>query len=377
MPRCTGVLVRAVPRANRAAFPAVTDTPRGVAANPMPTVGLLWRAEWDAPNAGTPIAESCKLREMFHAFSALGVAAEPVIYSDDAVDAVRSQLLGLDGVLVWVNPIEQGLDRSKLDQLLREVAGAGVWVSAHPDVILQMATKRVLVDTRRMSWGTDTRLHHTAAELRDGLPARLAEQTPLVLKQHRGMGGNGVWRVELDDPNSDGDTMLRVQHAVRDSVPERISLHAFATRCDPYFAAGGLMVEQPYEARLAEGLIRVYLTHDQVVGFTHQYPTGLIPPTESSQRSASKVFELPGARAYGGLRERMESEWLPQMQEILDIDRHSLPAIWDADFLYGPKTPAGDDTYVLCEINASSTFAFPEHAMPTVAQAAIDCCMHI
>jgi glutathione synthase/RimK-type ligase-like ATP-grasp enzyme len=28
--------------------------------------------------------------------------------------------------------------------------------------------------------------------------------------------------------------------------------------------------------------------------------------------------------------------------------------------------------YVLCEINASSTFAFPEHAMRAVAQAAID-----
>jgi hypothetical protein len=45
--------------------------------------------------------------------------------------------------------------------------------------------------------------------------------------------------------------------------------------------------------------------------------------------------------------------------------------IWDADFLYGPKNASGDDTYVLCEINASSTFAFPEHAMPAVARAAI------
>ena len=51
-------------------------------------------------------------------------------------------------MLVWVNPIEQGLDRSKLDPLLREVADAGVWVSAHPDVILRMGTKEVLFDTR-------------------------------------------------------------------------------------------------------------------------------------------------------------------------------------------------------------------------------------
>jgi hypothetical protein len=55
---------------------------------------------------------------MFSAFTAIGVAAEPVIYSDDDVEAVRDQLLGLDGVLVWVNPIEQGRDRSGLDPLL-------------------------------------------------------------------------------------------------------------------------------------------------------------------------------------------------------------------------------------------------------------------
>ena len=45
--------------------------------------------------------------------------------------------------------------------------------------------------------------------------------------------------------------------------------------------------------------------------------------------------------------------------------------IWDANFFYGPKDGAGRDTYVLCEINASSTFAFPEFAMPTVAEAAL------
>jgi len=67
----------------------------------------------------------------------------------------------------------------------------------------------------------------------------------------------------------------------------------------------------------------------------------------------------------------MESEWLPEMQQILGIDTPSLPVIWDTDFLYGQKTASGDDTYLLCEINASSTFAFPEHAMPAVAQAAV------
>jgi hypothetical protein len=332
-------------------------------------IGLLWRAEWDPPRADASIIESCKLREVFGAFSALGVSAEPVIYSDNTADAVRDQLLGLDGVLVWVNPIEHGLNRSKLDPLLLEVADAGVWVSAHPEVISRMATKQVLIDTREMSWGTDTRLYRTAAELRSALHTRLAEQTALVLKRHRGMGGNGVWKVEWDNPNQ---ATLHVQHAVRDSTVEKLSLDEFVARCDPYFAGGGFMVEQPFQARLAEGMIRVYLTHNQVVGFAHQYPQGLLPTADASNRPATKTFELPSAAAYRHLRNRMESEWIAEMQQILHLDPHSLPVIWDADFLHGERTTSGDDTYVLCEINASSTFAFPEHAMPTVAKAAIE-----
>jgi hypothetical protein len=68
----------------------------------------------------------------------------------------------------------------------------------------------------------------------------------------------------------------------------------------------------------------------------------------------------------------MESEWVPQLQRTVGVERESLPVIWDADFLFGPKTESGEDTYVLCEINASSTFAFPEHAMPGVARAALE-----
>jgi hypothetical protein len=55
----------------------------------------------------------------------------------------------------------------------------------------------------------------------------------------------------------------------------------------------------------------------------------------------------------------MEDEWVPQMMEVLGIDRTRLPIIWDADFLSGPRTASGEDTYVLCEINVSSCFAIP------------------
>src|SRR5690349_11066899 len=74
------------------------------------------------------------------------------------------QLATLDGVLVWVNPIHEGRNRVILDELLREIAARGVWVSAHPDVILKMGTKEVLYRTRTMSWGCDTALYRTARQ---------------------------------------------------------------------------------------------------------------------------------------------------------------------------------------------------------------------
>jgi hypothetical protein len=324
-------------------------------------VGLLWRREWDPPSEDPP-----KLHGVFAAFAELGVDAEGVVYSDDEVEAVREQLLQLDGVLVWVNPIEKGLDRSRLNALLIEVADAGVFVSAHPDVISRMGTKEVLVETRAMSWGTDTHLYRSPGEFRETFPERLAERGTLVLKQERGMGGQGVWKVE----RVDGD-IVTVQHAAGAAEPEQTALADFLDACEAYFAHGGVVVEQPYQARLPEGMKRVYLTHDRVVGFTQQYPRGLVPLGVETPQS-SKVFEPPAAEAFQDLRARAETEWVPELQRMLGLTREQLPVIWDLDFLYGPKADDGTDSYVLCEINVSSTFAFPEVAMPGVAQATID-----
>lgn len=336
-------------------------------------VGLLWRREWDPVKSPSTVVETTRLRGVFAAFSALGSSAEPVVYSDEHVEQTREHLLELDCVLVWVNPIEQGLDRSLLDPLLRDVSGAGVFVSAHPDVIAKIATKEVLVTTRDLSWGTNTQLYRGADELRAQLPSRLGALGPLVLKQQRGMGGNGVWKIELERRavTADTDSPVLVQHAQGEPNAERLTIAEFAKRCAPYFAGdGAVMVDQPYQPRLAEGMIRAYLSHDRVVGFTHQYPRGLMPPGPD-ERPNNKLFEPASAPAYADLRGRLEQEWVPELQSRFGLATAELPVIWDADFLYGAKTRTNEENYVLCEINASSTFAFPEFAMPTVAEAAL------
>ena len=85
-----------------------------------------------------------------------------------------------------------------------------------------------------------------------------------------------------------------------------------------------------------------------------------------------RQWEAADTVRYQPLRSQMDQEWVPQMQQLLDIDTTELPVIWDADFLYGPKNDAGNDAYVLCEVNVSAVWPYPEQATPTVARAAVD-----
>lgn len=79
----------------------------------------------------------------------------------------------------------------------------------------------------------------------------------------------------------------------------------------------------------------------------------------------------PEASPFQALRRLMEDEWTPQMMETLGIDEPSLPVIWDADFLYGARDAHGADTYVLCEINASSCFGIPDEAPAAIARSQV------
>jgi hypothetical protein len=66
----------------------------------------------------------------------------------------------------------------------------------------------------------------------------------------------------------------------------------------------------------------------------------------------------------------MEDDWTPVLRKLLNIETRDLPALWDADFLYGAKTAAGEDSYVLCEINVSCVIPYPVEAADAVAQVA-------
>jgi hypothetical protein len=328
-------------------------------------IAILWRGDEAARRSATP--ETSRFKAVFAALADVGVDAEPVIYEDDVLDAVRIQLATFDGVLVWVNPIHEGRNRANLDALLREVATHGVWVSAHPDVILKMDTKE-LHRTRTMSWGCDTALYRTAEAMRAELPARLAAG-PRVIKRNRGNGGQGVWKVErLASPRN--RPMIRVLDATKDAS-EELALEEFLKRCVEYFEDGSV-IDQPFQMRLSEGVVRCYMAGDRCAGFGHQKVKALVDATAARAGAGPRLYTSNADPRFQRLRHMMEDEWVPQLTSLLDIPRRDLPVIWDADFMLGPPGAGGTDSYVLGEINVSSVFPIPAEASAEIARRVAD-----
>lgn len=325
-------------------------------------VAVLWRGDEASRRSVTP--ETNRFKAVFAALADAGVDAEPVVYEDDVIDAVRAQLAACDGVLVWVNPIHEGRNRAKLDALLREIAARGIWVSAHPDVILKMGTKEVLHRTRTMSWGCDTALYRTAEAMRAELPARLAAG-PRVIKRNRANGGQGVWKVEtLPGPRE--RPMVRVLDATADGS-EELALDEFLERCAEYFEDGSV-IDQPFQARLTEGVVRCYMAGDRCAGFGHQKVKALVDAPAARAEAGRRLYVSNADPRFERLRRLMEDEWTPQLTSLLDIPRRDLPMIWDADFMLGPPGADGADSYVLGEINVSSVFPIPDEAPTEIAR---------
>src|SRR5277367_4870059 len=183
---------------------------RGQAGAKSYRVAIVWRGDREARRTATP--QNNRFYRVFQELAALGIHAEPAVYDDDIAGEVREQLLAVDGVLVWVDPIHEGKTRSVLDAMLRYVASRGPWVSAHPDTILKMGVKEVLHRTRHLGWGADTHLYRTAVALRDEFPSRLRSTGPRVLKRNRGNGAQGVWKVEQISPAAGTASPVRVLH---------------------------------------------------------------------------------------------------------------------------------------------------------------------
>ncbi len=329
-------------------------------AAPDPKVALLYPGDRAARDRADPAAS--RFAALFDALTAAGVNVEPAVYHDDFADEVRAQLRGMQLVLVWCNPIEDGHRRDRLDALLRDVAQAGVVVSAHPEAILRLGTKDVLFETRDLPFGCDVHSIDSLQQLEAELPIRL-RQGARVLKQHRGHSGIGVWRVEAS-----GDRAMTAQHAQRGSHPQRMDMAVLKTVLAQYFEpdAGGHMIDQAWQPRLTEGMVRAYLVEDRVTGFGVQAVNALHP---DAPLPGPRLYHGPDLPEYQSLRRALETTWVRQLRDAVGLPREQLPLLWDCDFMLGDPSTDGAQRFVLCEINVSSVSPFPSSSIAPLVEA--------
>jgi hypothetical protein len=231
-------------------------------------------------------------------------------------------------------------------------------------VIAKIGVKAVLYRTRTLGWGTDTRNYETPAAFAGEFP-KLVALSPRVLKPNRGNGGLGVLKVE-----SAGAGNVRVQEAGGEAAIRILPLHEFIADMRHTFSADEGLLDQPYQARLTDGMIRCYVSGERVAGFGHQMVRALAPPEAGP--AGRRLYCGPADPRFQELKAVLERDWIPQMAELLALSLNDLPVIWDADFLLGPKNAAGQDSYVLCEINASSVFPIPDEAPDAIAATLLD-----
>ena len=134
---------------------------------------------------------------------------------------------------------------------------------------------------------------------------------------------------------------MLARHAPRGSPELTISFDEFVALMAPYFEDGGHMVDQAWQPRLTEGMVRCYLVQDQVAGFGLQAVNALHPPLAGRRvelrrrRRATRLYHPPDLPHLQGLKRRLESEWVPQLERTLGIRARRLPLLWDCDFLHG------------------------------------------
>lgn len=322
-----------------------------------PTIGILLYGTDAQPRNG---ATEDKYRLLVEQMIERRWEVRTLSYHDSWRNALHREARLCDAVLAWINPTEPQLDRSALDAFLRELADDGVLVSAHPDTILRIGTKDVLVTTQALGWSVDAVAHRSLADFCERVPAWVRRDGARVLKQYRGHSGQGVWKVSALSSDR-----FEIKSASRGELPSEVNEDGLCAFFEAeVFARGSHLVDQRWVTTMDRGMVRAYLCGTKVAGFGYQEIVALYPVATDDdftrRQPSRRYYYTENCFLFQRLRQRLEKEWLPALQELMAMRAEEFPLLWDVDFFLGDSPGA---EFSLCEINASCVSPFPESAI--------------
>jgi glutathione synthase/RimK-type ligase-like ATP-grasp enzyme len=208
-----------------------------------------------------------------------------------------------------------------LDTLLRSLAAKGIFVSADPEVIRKIGTKKVLYTTRHMDWGGDTDAYTDFNDFTRRFLSSVEERKVRILKQYRGNGGNGVFKVWFADT---AKKLVSVVHALKAGEERILSQEDFHNEFKKYFDNDGILINQNWVSKITNGMVRCYLTGSKVSGFGYQESNALCPqsdgPDSNVRPTSKRYYYSEHCGLFRDLRNIMESKWVPELQKIHEIE---------------------------------------------------------
>eukprot|EP00557_Chaetoceros_sp_GSL56_P005066 CAMPEP_0176497956 /NCGR_PEP_ID=MMETSP0200_2-20121128/12030_1 /TAXON_ID=947934 /ORGANISM="Chaetoceros sp., Strain GSL56" /LENGTH=507 /DNA_ID=CAMNT_0017896063 /DNA_START=697 /DNA_END=2220 /DNA_ORIENTATION=- len=317
--------------------------------------------------------------------------------------AVKSNLalkrflaMNAQGIIVRNNPgTLSALSQKNFDDMLRELADAGLMIMTHPDVMSTLGAKDSLVKIKHLKCGLqDTYVYYDPEEFMKGFRKTIAFQ-PRVIKQNRGSQGEGIWIVKLKDGNycdKYGETTVSLDtelvlmeawdnHIEHHTVGEFIEfcIHGrseysgewTSTGVGRYFdggiAAGSMMVDQRFLPRITEGEVRCLFVGSELVEIVHKKPReGGLSATLASGAIYTKYS--PDDKKFAKLVEHLKED-IPRIMDAFDMADRPLPLLWTADYIYGDT----DDELYVGEINCSCPGITQQlDIVPIIAKVAIE-----
>lgn len=305
----------------------------------------------------------------------LGWSAESVMLSDEMLrdkdkqkDIFEYVKGAADAYVSRVNPGNLKEEKLYFD-LLRKLCDSGVIGMPHPDAMIGYGAKDALTKLRNTELvPTDTLAYYDTDEakrigvkweaggehdFKKNFPKTLAKGER-VLKQNRGSTGEGIWRVQLKNPDKYKgvselplDAEIRCTEAVDNHVEER-KLGEFMDFCEKYLHGdNGMLVDMTFLPRIKEGEIRILMLYKEPIYVVHK------KPAEGADAFSATLFS--GAKYRYDKPEQWKhlvDYFLAALPDIKSkLGNYDLPLIWTADFILD-GTP-GNDKYVLGEINCS------------------------
>ncbi|MCT4583014.1 MAG: Cj0069 family protein [Flavobacteriales bacterium] len=293
-------------------------------------------------------------KPIIDSLQARGWTAEIIFYTDENRGEIyRHTIKKASAYISRVNPGNLPSEVGYF-QMLRELVRNGVEGLPHPDAMTAYGAKNAVEKLKGTALvPSDVYTYYDFDALKENFPKTLSKGVR-VLKQNRGSAGEGIWRVEVMEPEKYKskvalDAKVKLTEA-KDNHTEEKTLQEFLEFCIQYLdGENGMLLDMPFLERITEGEIRVLMLRDKIVNIVHK------KPAETPDAFSATLFS--GAK----YRYDKPEQW-PELGDIIKksiavlrqrLGNYDLPLIWTADFILDTDKKTGEDKYVLGEINAS------------------------